>query len=84
MLGIVLDTAHDLMGLTVISMTSDMAANIMRRKTLTKITRRVLVDLDHHLVRHRHRRHHVEDWVEADRHDVGDLDVLKCGIDGSD
>jgi hypothetical protein len=26
----------------------------------------------------------VKDWVEADHHDVGDLDVLKCGIDGSD
>jgi hypothetical protein len=25
----------------------------------------------------------VGDWVEADRHDVGDLDVLKRGIDGS-
>jgi phage-related holin len=43
--GIVLDAAHVLMGLTVISMTSDMVADVMRRKTLTKITRRVLVDL---------------------------------------
>jgi hypothetical protein len=45
MFGIILDTAHVLVGLTVISMTSDMAANVTRRKTLTKITRRVLVDL---------------------------------------
>jgi hypothetical protein len=45
MFGIVLDMAHVLVGLMVISMTSDMAANVMRRKTLTKITRRVLVDL---------------------------------------
>jgi phage-related holin len=43
--GIVLDTAHVLVGLTVISTTSDMAANVTRRKTLMKITRRVLVDL---------------------------------------
>jgi hypothetical protein len=43
--GIVLDTAHVLMGLMVISMTSDMATDVTRRKTLTKITRRVLVDL---------------------------------------
>jgi hypothetical protein len=42
---IVLDTAHILMGLTVIGTTSDMAANVTRRKTLMKITRRVLVDL---------------------------------------
>jgi phage-related holin len=43
--GIILDTAHVLVGLTVISTTSDMATNVMRRKTLTKITRRVLVNL---------------------------------------
>jgi phage-related holin len=43
--GIVLDMAHVLMGLMVISMTSDMAVDVTRRKTLTKITRRVLVDL---------------------------------------
>jgi hypothetical protein len=43
--GIVLDTTHVLVGLTAISMTSDMAADVTRRKTLTKITRRVLVDL---------------------------------------
>jgi hypothetical protein len=42
---IVLDTAHVLMGLMVISMTSDMAKNVTRRKMLTKITWRVLVDL---------------------------------------
>jgi hypothetical protein len=45
MFGIILDAAHVLMGLTVISMTSDMAADVTRRKTLTKIRRRVLVDL---------------------------------------
>jgi phage-related holin len=43
--GIVLDAAHVLVGLTVISMTSDMAADVTRRKTSTKIMRRVLVDL---------------------------------------
>jgi hypothetical protein len=43
--GIVLDMAHVLVGLMVISTTSDMAANVTRRKTLMKITRRVLVDL---------------------------------------
>jgi hypothetical protein len=43
--GIVLDMSHVLVGLMVISTTSDMAANVTRRKTLTKITRRVLVDL---------------------------------------
>jgi hypothetical protein len=42
---IVLDMAHVLVGLTVISMTSDMAVDVTRRKTLMKITRRVLVDL---------------------------------------
>jgi hypothetical protein len=45
MFGIVLDTAHVLVGLTVISMTIDMAVNVTRRKMLTKIMRRVLVDL---------------------------------------
>jgi phage-related holin len=43
--GIVLDTAHVLVGLTVVGTTSDMAANVTRRKMLTKITRRVLVNL---------------------------------------
>jgi hypothetical protein len=43
--GIILDMAHVLMGLTVISMTSDMATNVTWRKTLMKITRRVLVNL---------------------------------------
>jgi hypothetical protein len=42
---IILDTTHVLMGLTIISMTSDMAADVMRRKTLTNITKRVLVNL---------------------------------------
>jgi hypothetical protein len=42
---IVLDMAHVLVGLTVISATSIMAADITRRKTLTKITGRVLADL---------------------------------------
>jgi hypothetical protein len=42
---IVLDAAHVLVGLTVIGTTSEMAADVTRRKTLTKITRRVLVDL---------------------------------------
>jgi hypothetical protein len=42
---IVLDATHILVGLTVISMTSEMVADVTRRKMLTKITRRVLVDL---------------------------------------
>jgi hypothetical protein len=45
MFGVVLDAVHVLTGLTVISTTSDMAADVTRRKTVTKITRRVLVDL---------------------------------------
>jgi phage-related holin len=43
--GVVLDVAHILMGLMVISMTSDMAADVTRRKTVTEIMRRVLVNL---------------------------------------
>jgi hypothetical protein len=36
---------HVLVGLMVISTTSDLAADVTRRKTLTKITGRVLVNL---------------------------------------
>jgi hypothetical protein len=42
---VVLDAALVLMGLAVISTTSDMAADVTRRKTAMKIARRVLVDL---------------------------------------
>jgi hypothetical protein len=42
---VVLDAVHVLMGLAVISTTSDMAADVARRKTVMKIARRVLVDL---------------------------------------
>jgi hypothetical protein len=42
---IILDATHILMALMIISMTSEMAADVMRGKTLMKITRRVLVDL---------------------------------------
>jgi hypothetical protein len=43
--GVILDAAHVLVGLAVISMTSDVTAGIARRKTVTEIARRVLVDL---------------------------------------
>jgi hypothetical protein len=43
--GVVLDAAHVLVGLTVISTTSYMAADVTRRKAVTEIMRRVLVDL---------------------------------------
>jgi hypothetical protein len=43
--GVILDAAHVLVGLEVISMTSDVTAGITRRKMVTEITRRVLVDL---------------------------------------
>jgi phage-related holin len=43
--GVVLDAAHVLMGLMVISMTSDMVADVTRRKADTEIARRLLVDL---------------------------------------
>jgi hypothetical protein len=43
--GIILDMAHVLVGLAVISTTSDVAADVTRRKTVTEIMRRVLVDL---------------------------------------
>jgi hypothetical protein len=43
--GVILDAAHVLVGLAVISTTSDVTVDIARRKTVTEITRRVLVDL---------------------------------------
>jgi hypothetical protein len=43
--GVILDAVHVLMGLTIISTTSDVTANVARRKTTTEIARRVLVDL---------------------------------------
>jgi hypothetical protein len=43
--GVILDAAHVLMGLAVISMTSDATVDVARRKMVTEITRRVLVDL---------------------------------------
>jgi phage-related holin len=43
--GVILDAAQVLMGLAVISMTSDVTADVARRKTMTEIMRRVLVDL---------------------------------------
>jgi hypothetical protein len=42
---VILDAAHILVGLAVISMTSDVTADVARRKMVTKIARRVLVDL---------------------------------------
>jgi hypothetical protein len=42
---VILDAAHILMGLAVISTTSDVTAGVTRRKTVTEIARRVLVDL---------------------------------------
>jgi hypothetical protein len=43
--GVVLDTAHVLVGLAVISTTIDVTVDIARRKTVTEIARRVIVDL---------------------------------------
>jgi phage-related holin len=43
--GVVLDTAHVLVVLMVISTTSDVTTGVTTRKTMTEITRRVLVDL---------------------------------------
>jgi hypothetical protein len=43
--GVILDVAHVLVGLAVISTTSDATADIARRKMAMEITRRVLVDL---------------------------------------
>jgi uncharacterized BrkB/YihY/UPF0761 family membrane protein len=45
MLGVILDATHVLMGLAVISTTSDVTMDVVRRKTMTEIARRVLVDL---------------------------------------
>jgi phage-related holin len=45
MFGVVLDTVHVLVGLAVISTTSDVTASVARRKMVTEIARRVLVDL---------------------------------------
>jgi phage-related holin len=45
MFGVILDAAHVLVGLAVISTTSDVTADIARRKTATEIARRVLIDL---------------------------------------
>jgi hypothetical protein len=45
MFGVILDVVHVLVGLAVISTTSDVTADVARRKTVTEITRRVLVDL---------------------------------------
>jgi hypothetical protein len=43
--GVIPDAAHVLVGLAVISMTSDVTTDVVRRKTMTEIMRRVLVDL---------------------------------------
>jgi hypothetical protein len=43
--GVILDAVHMLMGLLVISMTSDVTAGVARREMVTEIARRVLVDL---------------------------------------
>jgi hypothetical protein len=45
MFGVILDAAHVLVGLAVICTTSDVTADVMRRKTVMEITRRVLVNL---------------------------------------
>jgi hypothetical protein len=45
MFGVVLDTTHVLMGLAIISTTIDVTVGVARRKTVTEIARRVLVDL---------------------------------------
>jgi hypothetical protein len=42
---VILDAAHVLVGLAIISTTSDVTADVTRRKTVTKIMRRVLVNL---------------------------------------
>jgi hypothetical protein len=43
--GVILDAAHILVALAVISMTSDVTVGVARRKTVMEIARRVLVDL---------------------------------------
>jgi hypothetical protein len=45
MFSVILDAAHVLVGLVVISTTSDATADAVRRKMVTEIARRVLVDL---------------------------------------
>jgi phage-related holin len=45
MFDVILDVVHILVALTVISTTSDMATDVTRRKTVTEIARRLLVDL---------------------------------------
>jgi hypothetical protein len=45
MFDVILDVVQVLVGMAVISTTSDVTAGIARRKTVTEITRRVLVDL---------------------------------------
>jgi phage-related holin len=45
MFGVILDAAHVLVGLVVISTTSDATADAAMRKMVTEIARRVLVDL---------------------------------------
>jgi hypothetical protein len=45
MFGVILDAAHVLVGLAVISKTSDVTTDVAMRKTVTEIARRVLVDL---------------------------------------
>jgi hypothetical protein len=45
MFSVILDAAHVLVGLAIISMTSDVTMGIARRKTVIEITRRVLVNL---------------------------------------
>jgi hypothetical protein len=42
--GVILDAAHVLVGLAIVSMTSDVTADVTRRKTVTEMSR-VLVDL---------------------------------------
>jgi hypothetical protein len=43
--GVILDATHVLVDLAVISTTSDVTADVTRRKMVTEIARRVLVDL---------------------------------------
>jgi hypothetical protein len=43
--GVILDAAHVLVGLAVISTTSDVTVDVARRKMVTEIMRRVLVNL---------------------------------------
>jgi phage-related holin len=43
--GVILDAAHVLVGLAIISTTSDVTADVTRRKMVMEITRRVLVAL---------------------------------------